>query len=79
MNNEEVKPTEKVKNAPEETVPSLPKVPTMPVPEEMSRPKMRQVLIETDGTVVRIIKNESAGSLELISILQALLQSFSQR
>ena len=37
------------------------------------KPKMRQVIIETDGTNINIVKAEVAGNLELIAILQSCL------
>ena len=33
--------------------------------------RLRQVILETDGNQVRIIKNETAGNLELSKILEA--------
>ena len=42
-------------------------------------PKMREIIIQTDGNRVAIVKNESSGALELMSILNALLQSIAQR
>ena len=41
-------------------------------PEEKEKPKMRQIIIETDGNLATIVKAEVAGSLELKSILQGL-------
>lgn len=35
--------------------------------------KMRQIIIETDGNIARILKAEVAGSLELKAILQGLI------
>lgn len=35
--------------------------------------KVRQIIIETDGNSLNIVKNETAGTLELVSILQSLL------
>ena len=37
--------------------------------------KMRQIIIETDGNVAKIVKAEVAGTLELKSILQGLSDS----
>ncbi len=47
-----------------------------PQPE---KPKMRQIIIETDGNSVRIIKNESAGTFEFTAILQGLLNRFNAK
>lgn len=35
--------------------------------------KMRQIIIETDGTHINLAKSEAAGTLELIAILQSLV------
>lgn len=37
------------------------------------KPKMRQIIIETDGTNINIVKADVAGNLELIAILQSCL------
>jgi len=42
---------------------------------EDAKPKMRQIIIETDGTNANIIKSE-ASPLEMISIFNGLLQYF---
>jgi len=39
----------------------------------------RQIIIETDGNNIRLIKNETAGSLELAAILQTVLAKLIQR
>ena len=44
--------------------------------EEQSQPeklKMRQIIIETDGNNINILKAEVAGNLELIAILSSIL------
>lgn len=41
-------------------------------------PKMRQIIIETDGNKINIVKAEVAGNLELIAIINAVLSHFSQ-
>jgi len=43
------------------------------------KPKMRQIIIETDGTNINIIKAEVAGNLELIAILQTIVNNLNQR
>lgn len=37
--------------------------------------KLRQIVIETDGNMVRLIKAEIAGQLELSAILHAILNT----
>jgi len=37
------------------------------------QPKMRQIIIETDGNNINILKAEVAGNLELIAILSSIL------
>ena len=37
------------------------------------QPKMRQVILETNGTNIRIAKNETSGNLELIALLSTIL------
>lgn len=34
---------------------------------------MRQIIIETDGNQVRVVKSETAGKIELIGILETLI------
>lgn len=36
--------------------------------------EMRQIIIETDGNNIKLIKSEVAGSLELIAILSSILE-----
>ena len=40
---------------------------------EAQASKMRQIVIETDGNNINIVKNEMAGGLELAAVLQTLL------
>lgn len=42
-------------------------------PKVQEQPKMRQIIIETNGNDINIIKAEVAGSLELKAILQGLV------
>ena len=35
--------------------------------------KMRQIVIETDGNNINIVKAETAGNLELVAILSSIL------
>jgi len=35
--------------------------------------KMRQIIIETDGNNINIVKAETAGNLELVAILSSIL------
>jgi len=41
--------------------------------EEEKKPTMRQIIIETDGNDIKLVKAETAGSIELIGILDKLL------
>jgi len=43
------------------------------VPSAPPTPKMRQIIIETDGNDINLIKAEVGGSIELIAILQNLI------
>ena len=43
--------------------------------QKPQQPKMRQIIIETDGNKVIIIKHEVAGVLELKAILRDLLEN----
>lgn len=40
---------------------------------------LRQILIETDGSMIKITKSEVAGVLELRAILQTLLESITSQ
>ena len=40
---------------------------------QSEKPKMRQIIIETDGNNINITKAEVAGNLELIAILSSIL------
>jgi hypothetical protein len=46
---------------------------------EPQAPKMRQVVIETDGNNINISKNETAGVFELVAILQTILNKLIQK
>ena len=37
------------------------------------QPKMRQIIIETDGSNINVVKADVAGNLELIAILSSIL------
>lgn len=41
--------------------------------------KMRQIILETDGNNIRIVKADVAGSLEFIAILQSVIGQLSQQ
>ena len=43
------------------------------------QPKMRQIIIATDGSVINLVKADVAGKLELIAILGTLLNDLQQR
>ena len=40
--------------------------------------KMRQIIIETDGSKINLVKAEVAGKLELIAILNVLLNDLNK-
>lgn len=42
------------------------------------QPRLRQIILETDGNMVQVTKNETAGNLELVSALQAVLALISK-
>ena len=48
--------------------------PVAPIP-----PKMRQILIETDGNSINLIKAEVSGKIELVGILQNLIAFVNQQ
>lgn len=41
--------------------------------QAQEKPRMRQIIIETDGNNINIVKNELAGGLELAAVLQTIL------
>ena len=43
------------------------------------KPKMRQIIIETDGNNINILKAEVAGNLELIAILGSILNKLNMK
>jgi len=47
-------------------------------PEEQKLP-MRQIVIETDGSNINLVKNETAGVLELTAVLQTILTKLLQQ
>ena len=58
------------------TVLETPEKPQAPVrAPEPRAPEMREIRIETDGTNIKIVKDTSAGKLELLAVLQALMSS----
>jgi len=42
-------------------------------------PKMRQIIIETDGTNVNLVKAEVGGVIELTGIFQKLIEFFNKQ
>lgn len=44
---------------------------------KLAPPKMRQIIIETDGNRINVLKNEVAGKLEFKAILESLLEFIS--
>lgn len=61
--------TKKVSEEPKKTVIEQPEKP------EPQTPQMRKIVIETNGNDIRISHDETAGKLELLAILQALIGS----
>lgn len=59
----------------EEQKPEAPQAP----PPNMAAPKMRRIIIETDGNGVKIVSAEVGGSLELRAILGILLESLNRK
>ena len=45
---------------------------------QQEKPKMRQIIIETDGNNINIVKAETAGNLELIAILSSILNKLNK-
>lgn len=41
--------------------------------------KMRQIILETDGNIVKVVRNETAGNLELLATLQAVMGLIAKR
>jgi len=50
-----------------------------PAEEKKVLPAWRQILIQTDGNVAQIIKQEVAGNLELSAILRGLLNAIERK
>lgn len=47
--------------------------------ESKEAPKMRQVIIETDGNNINLVKAEVSGKIELMGILQGLIGYLNQQ
>ena len=43
------------------------------------KPPMRQIIIETDGTNIQLVKAEVSGKIELIGVLQSLIGFINQQ
>ena len=77
MTKEKKQETKTETKAPEKQQPQgQPMTQEKPAPQE---PRMREIIIQTNGSDIRITKNETAGVLELSAILQALLGSLTQK
>jgi len=46
--------------------------------EQKEKPATRQIIIETNGNEIKIIKAEAAGKIELIAILESVVNHFKQ-
>lgn len=44
-----------------------------------TKPKMRQIVIETDGNNINLVKAEVGGRIELVGILQGLIGYLNQK
>ena len=55
-----------------------PKVTESKAPKEAETPKMRQIVIETDGDNIHLAKAEVSGKIELVGILQSLIGFLNQ-
>jgi len=53
----------------------------LPIEEKQEKPatQMRQIIIETDGNNIQIIKAEVGGRIELIGVLQSLITYLNQQ
>lgn len=49
------------------------------VKEVADAPKLRQIIIETDGNSVNLVKAEVSGLIELIGILTKLIEYFNKQ
>lgn len=49
------------------------------VDDTVDTQKMRQIIIETDGTSVKLVKAEVAGNIELIGVLQSIIGYISNK
>ena len=63
-----------ISEEPKKTILKMPEKlePQASTPQE---PRMREIIIQTNGHDIKITKNETAGSLELLAVLQALIGS----
>lgn len=44
--------------------------------KEETQPPMRQIIIETNGNDIKIVKSEAVGVIEFKAILQTIIDSF---
>jgi len=47
-------------------------------PEMKEEPKMRQIIIETDGTNINLAKADVAGRIELIGVLSSVINNLNK-
>ena len=47
--------------------------------EKEPTPKMRQIILETDGNDIRIVKAEVSGTIEMTGILQRLINAINSK
>ena len=62
----------KIENIKQTTEKSISDTPKLPIKE---KPKMRQIVIETDGSAVRIVSADVAGNIELVGILEVIIDA----
>jgi len=67
---------EDVKESPKKTI--LEKQVEIPAPGPINAQPKRQIIIETDGNTVTVVKNETAGNLELLATMQAIIGTLSR-
>jgi hypothetical protein len=47
--------------------------------EKQEEPKQRQIVLETDGNTIKIVKAEVAGNIELIAILLNVIEALKKQ
>lgn len=47
--------------------------------DEKKEPQKRQIIIETDGNYIKLVKAEVAGNLELMAILASIMENLKNK